>query len=91
MIAVPAVYFTVGGERLIEVGVIVFFVIHLILAFIGAFADTGAERPNLWEKIARSASCKLVHISLSGCLNNGNIELSGVSGNHMISSTIWNK
>ena len=72
MIAVPAVYFTVGGERLIDVGVIVFFVIHLILAFIGAFADTGAERPNLWEKIARSASCKLVHISLSGCLNNGN-------------------
>ena len=79
MIAVPAVYFTVGGERLIDVGVIVFFVIHLILAFIGAFADTGAERPNLWEKIARSASLIMA------------IELSGVSGNHMISSAIWNK
>ena len=72
LIAVPAVYFTVGGERSIEVGVIVFFVIHLILAFIGAFADTGAGKPKLWEKIARSALCKLVHISLTECLNNGN-------------------
>ena len=68
----PAVYFTVGGERLIDVGVIVFFVIHLILAFIGAFADTGAVIPKSWEKIARSVLCKLVHISLTECLNNGN-------------------
>lgn len=64
MIAVPAVYFTFGGERLIEVGVIVFFVIHLILALIGAFADTGAEKPNLWEKIARSG----LYISLTKSL-----------------------
>ena len=53
LIGVPAIYYHEGNEASIEVGVIIFFVIHLILAFIGAFADTGAKKPKLWEKIAR--------------------------------------
>ena len=37
----------------IKAGVFTFFAIHLVLASIGALADTGAPNPNLWEKIAR--------------------------------------
>lgn len=53
LIAVPAIYYRGGnGIRSIEAGVITFFVIHLILALIGAVADTGTENPKWWQKIA---------------------------------------
>ncbi|XP_022799733.1 uncharacterized protein LOC111337653 [Stylophora pistillata] len=63
LIVISAVYFTAGSEWLIKIGGTVFFVIHLILALIGAFADTGAETPNCWEKIARWF---IVHVSFVG-------------------------
>lgn len=58
MIAVPAVYFSKGDEESrdewsIKAGVFTFFAIHLVLAFIGALADTGAQTQNVWKKIAR--------------------------------------
>ena len=51
--AVPAIYYGGDNETLVQPGVFIFFVIHLILACIGAFAGTGAKEPKLWEKIAR--------------------------------------
>lgn len=60
LIAVPAVYYSEGDESSIEAGVLTFFAIHLVLAAIGALADTGAQNPNLWGKIARWF---IVHVS----------------------------
>ncbi|PFX19864.1 hypothetical protein AWC38_SpisGene15695 [Stylophora pistillata] len=58
LIAVPAVYFSKGDEESrdewsIKAGVFTFFAIHLVLAFIGALADRGAQTQNVWKKIAR--------------------------------------
>lgn len=53
LIVVPAIYYRGdNGATSIEAGVITFFVIHLILALIGSFADTGTENPKWWQKIA---------------------------------------
>ncbi|PFX19866.1 Retrovirus-related Pol polyprotein from transposon 17.6 [Stylophora pistillata] len=60
LIAVPAVYYNEGDESSIKAGVFTFFIIHLVLAFIGTLADTGAQNPNLWEKIGRWF---IVHVS----------------------------
>ncbi|XP_022799703.1 uncharacterized protein LOC111337632 [Stylophora pistillata] len=58
--AVPAVYCNEGDEESIKAGVFTFFAIHLVLAFIGALADTGVQDPSSWDKIARWF---VVHVS----------------------------
>ena len=52
LICVPALYYRGDTESSVKAGVISFFVIHFLLAFI-AVIDTGKEDPNKWEQLAR--------------------------------------
>jgi len=49
---VPALYYSGETESSVKAGVISFFVIHFLLAFI-AVIDTGKENPKKLEKLAR--------------------------------------
>ena len=52
LICIPALYHRGDTEWSVSAGVISFFVIHFLLAFI-AVIDTGKEDPNKWEQLAR--------------------------------------
>jgi len=52
LVCVPALYYRGETESSVKAGVISFFVIHFLLAFI-AVIDTGKENPNKLEKLAR--------------------------------------
>lgn len=49
LIVILVIYYSGGnGIRLIEVGVIIFFVIYFILVLIGVFVDMGIENLKWW-------------------------------------------
>lgn len=49
LIVILVIYYCGGnGIRLIEVGVIIFFVIYFILVLIGVFVDMGIENLKWW-------------------------------------------